>query len=442
MAWIIALVALIVLLLVLVFFLIMKRRKVALTPASIQQEIDKVSAAGGGTVFVPAGEYILEQPLVLQSNVHLKGEGIGETVFRIKAKLPDGSSAGFHMLTAERAQNVKVSRMTLDGQNSQRPDKINDPFAHTLSLAWVKGFEIFDIEAINSAGGSIVLYNVNDGSVHDTFITNSGSNAILGLQRNDNVQVVRNTVQKTLNQNGIYFMFQDEKQSTNITIDGNTVREAADYGIEVGHTIQTPTSPPHRHIFARNNVVEHSYCTGIGFRSVSDGVIENNTIRGYAKNDLYGCNGIFVEGRASLHHDVAVRNNKVLQDREAYPKAGTDDPYQQAMYITGMDGMTIEGNTIEDSWNDAIYVLASYFEGSTPDYPDGRRKYLNIHIGNNTIRSSECSGVHFDDYPSSGNTVIDNTILDSGGIPIVIEGDPSRVCVRDNVTATDPSEVS
>ena len=101
--------------------------------------------------------------------------------------------------------------------------------------------------------------------------------------------------------------------------------------------------------------------------------------------------------------------------------------------------MEVTGNTIEDSWNDAIYVLAAFGFEVTPDFPDGRRKYSNIHIENNEILNSEVYGVHFDDYASNGNTIKTNTILESGTAAILVEGDPTRVVVSGNITEGSPN---
>jgi hypothetical protein len=49
---------------------------------AIQWAIDRVSKRGGGTVFLPSGQYMLSQGLELRTHVVLRGEGRGITVLR------------------------------------------------------------------------------------------------------------------------------------------------------------------------------------------------------------------------------------------------------------------------------------------------------------------------------------------------------------------------
>lgn len=404
----------------------------------IQSWIDQKSAQGGGVVFIPAGRYLVTSSIILKSNIQLQGEGKDKTILEMVPKKTDGSSASYMMIKADRISNIEISGMTIDGKKQQRSDLINNPYAHTISIAHTKNFLVKDLNIINSAGASIILFNSSMGEILDNSITASGSNAILGMQDTNNIIVSNNIINGTDNQNGIFFMYQDGKSTSNINIEDNVISDVADYAIEVGHTTHRPEDEPHRFISVKNNVITNAYCTGIGFRTVSDGVIEGNKITGYGKINDYGCNGIFVEGRRTLEKNVQVKNNIIKQTN---PKVlNQPHPYQQAMYITGMDTMEITGNIIHDSWNDSIYVLAAFGFENTPDFPDGRRKYINIKIEENEILNSEGYGVHFDNYPSSGNTIIDNKIFDSQTGAILVEGDQSRVTVLNNITEDGPEE--
>ena len=85
--------------------------------ASIQKALDNAAAAGGGTVFLPAGVFNVCQTLVIESNVHLRGAGRGATVLRgstaIGGKFVDGAYLGSTIGTAG-ATNVTVSDLTID----------------------------------------------------------------------------------------------------------------------------------------------------------------------------------------------------------------------------------------------------------------------------------------------------------------------------------------
>ncbi|ELK48585.1 right-handed parallel beta-helix repeat-containing protein [Halobacillus sp. BAB-2008] len=407
------------------------------TLKEIQEEIDRVSRNGGGTVTLPAETIVLSESIRLKSNVHLKGQGVGKTVLTMNPVQVDGSLNPNKILLADRISNVEVSDITFDGAKESRKELINSGFSHTMSFAYVDGLSIHDVEVVDSVDASIALWYVSNGTIKNNVIRDSGSNGILGMQETHDIEVRNNTIDHTDNQNGIFFMYQGDS-TYNILIEGNTVRNVADYAIEVGHTTHKPGDAPHRNITVRNNTIVNAFCTGIGFRTVSNGVIEGNTITNYAEHNDYGCNAVFVEGRVSLNSEVDIKNNTMTQ---TYPKVTEQRfPYQQAVYVTGMRDMDITGNTIQDSWNDSIYVLASFFEGRTPDFPDGRRLYKDIRITGNTILNSEKSGVHFDSYPSSGNAVSNNTILRSGGDAVLVEGDAQRVTVSDNILTEETPE--
>ena len=378
---------------------------------TLQNQINEAASNGGGNVKAKACLYTLEEPLRLKSGVSLQGEGIDKTVFKIKAILDNGKTNTNKIIVVDRTSDVSLSNFSVDGDNDQRPDRINDPHAHSLEIAWSKNFQIKNLFIKDSAGASIAIYRSQTGVVENTNILNSGSNGILAMMDVENVDIYKNTINGTLNQNGIFFMYQNHESSKNINIKGNTIRNTADYGIEVGHTTHEPDDEPHRNIVVNYNTIENSHCTGIGFRTVSDGEIGYNKIIGYAKHHDYGCNALFVEGRVSQNENVNITSNFVKQ---TYPKVKEQQyPYQQAIYVTGMKNMDIQKNYIEDSWNDAITILAAYFNGSTPDFPNGQRLYRDIRVNENIIKNTEANGAYFT-AKSTNNEFKRNYILDSG----------------------------
>ena len=378
----------------------------------IQTLINEKAEKGGGEVHLEACTYEITDSVRFKSDVSLIGEGEDKTKLVLKATNDDGTLNKNKALIADRVTNVSLSNLSIDGQKQKRSALINDPYAHTVEFAHVTNFHVTDVSIQNSTGASIVMYRAKHGVIEDTTITDSGSNGILGMMDTEEVVIKRNTIDKTDHQNGIFFMYQNGESAKNIQIENNVVKNAADYAIEVGHTTHTSSDPPHEDITVKNNTIENAYCTGIGFRTVSNGVIENNKITGYAKAHDYGCNAVFVEGRVSQSENVDVRNNVIEQT--AAKVENQKYPYQQAMYVTGMRDMKIEGNYIKNSWNDAITVLAAYFSGSTPDFPNGQRLYQNISLLDNVVLNAERHGIYVT-APSRGNTANGNILVGSGG---------------------------
>lgn len=74
---------------------------------AIQKAIDRVAAAGGGTVLIKAGTYLLANSVRLASHIRLRGEGPGKTVLKkapgVKSKLKIDADYGEMIATVEDA---------------------------------------------------------------------------------------------------------------------------------------------------------------------------------------------------------------------------------------------------------------------------------------------------------------------------------------------------
>ncbi|QFK70595.1 hypothetical protein F7984_04735 [Pradoshia sp. D12] len=368
----------------------------------LQEEIDQVSANGGGIVNVPKGVYEVDTKIILKSNVHLKGEGIGKTILKLNLEKSKGTPDDSSILVSEsNAQNIKISALTFNGEKEKREKQINDGYSHTVVLQFVDGFDISEVEVVRSPSASIMLFNTKNGKVRDSRIIDGGSNGIIGLQSTENVQIMNNIINHTDHQNGIFISYQEGKSSHNITIEGNKVDDAGDFGIEVGHLVEDGHEQ-HENIVVRNNEVTGSRNSGIAFRTVSDGVIENNTIKGYGKTGGYGGDGIFVEGWKNKSVNVKVLNNRVEQTYN------TGDA--NAIYVTGMDNTIIENNEIIASRGKGLFIQASKIGKQTGDFPDGIRQFNDITVQGNRIADGRKEGIHIQGYKAHGISISDNEI--------------------------------
>lgn len=84
----------------------------------LQQLIDKLPASGG-TLYFPLGEYTLQSPIVLKSNVKLEGAGIGKTVLLQAGSVQTWSRVPEQAVITTnvnlRNENVSVANLTLKG---------------------------------------------------------------------------------------------------------------------------------------------------------------------------------------------------------------------------------------------------------------------------------------------------------------------------------------
>lgn len=170
--------------------------------AAIQKALTACRVAGGGTVHVPAGTYIIGEILQIGSNTHLKGDGKGVSTIRVIDNMdplpigpsPQGPLAGITALQVWNelpASDIAVEDLTFDG-NEAGNTSIGGAFTSGLSpcirLDQVDKLLIRNCEFINS-----ILYNIwlnactRFAVVNNTIL--SGQNATLGYNDQDGVHI-------------------------------------------------------------------------------------------------------------------------------------------------------------------------------------------------------------------------------------------------------------
>jgi len=100
--------------------------------AEIQAAIDAAHAAGGGTVYVPAGTYIVsgtsdksDGAIRLLSNVTLQGAGMGETTLKVRDDNPYAITGIVRTPFDEVTHDVALYDITLDGNRANNAYKID-----------------------------------------------------------------------------------------------------------------------------------------------------------------------------------------------------------------------------------------------------------------------------------------------------------------------------
>jgi hypothetical protein len=111
--------------------------KFASTPAAdINQAIDAVNTAGGGTVLIPAGEWDLETTISVKSNVWLRGAGITATKLTLAASVNKdmirnpNNSFGVNGPDT----NIRISDMELDGNKLNNTSDGHSPDAYNACI--------------------------------------------------------------------------------------------------------------------------------------------------------------------------------------------------------------------------------------------------------------------------------------------------------------------
>jgi polygalacturonase len=160
--------------------------------AAIQKAIDACSAAGGGTVVVPAGSTFLAGPFDLKSYVDFHVESNArvlanpnEAVYT-KSAFRENKGEGTIWIGGENIEQVTISGGgTIDGNGISfmgaeledsyvlKPFNTVDPRPHVLTLLNVKNLRIRDLTIRNSAYWTVHLIGCNDVAISDLTLLNS-----------------------------------------------------------------------------------------------------------------------------------------------------------------------------------------------------------------------------------------------------------------------------
>ncbi|NTU46121.1 hypothetical protein HGA88_00685 [Candidatus Roizmanbacteria bacterium] len=94
-----------------------KKDGVADDSQALQTVIDIASKVNGGTVLIPAGNYVFSKSVILRSNVTIQGSGVGKTIIKCDRKFSyvfannEDRSAE---LTTDSIDNVEINDLTID----------------------------------------------------------------------------------------------------------------------------------------------------------------------------------------------------------------------------------------------------------------------------------------------------------------------------------------
>jgi polygalacturonase len=302
--------------------------------AAIQAAVDACSKAGGGTVILPAGQF-LSSTIQLASGVTLQIEK-GATLWAAthREDYPEGSGSRGRLLFADNAERIAVTGTgTINGQATE-----------DLGKRWGAP------ESAEFRTGILLFQNCRDVSLRDLTILNSDSWTV-HLKRCEKVRIdgltIRNNYRR-LNSDGI-----DPNSCRDVTIDRCTI-VAGDDAI----VLKSTEAQPCENITVRNCVLESATAAlKLGTESKGDFrdvLFEDCTIR----NSPVGV-GLYLKDGATMeritarrikmemcditHHDVAPLFIDI-EKRNVDSKAGTvrDVTFENIEIATGT-GCLLQG---------------------------------------------------------------------------------------------------
>lgn len=371
-----------------------------------------ISAAGSGTVFVPAGTFYLGNLLTGHTfgNASLVGLGKGVSVLKAPGWAIGGKCSW--KTTANGASNIVVRGLTLDeGCNAYVGQSGWGFRVGTYTATGYNTNVIFsEVEMLNSAAYGILLYNIRGGIVEKCHIQNTGNNALFfGLY--DNLSSAT---------------FQE---SYDIWVTGNLIEQCAWIGGSVygdASNAGTYTVGKFRNVHVNNNTFRHCALLGWEFYTGAyDSEMTGNTVE-YCGGweSMWGNGSVHDHGGLTVKYcqNIVVANNTVRNCWRALEVFGrtndttagfvitrsirltgniATDCYQGISCSSGTDSLDILGNTISTMQDSGIIVSSL----DSINYP-----IMNPRILDNTVRNCQ-RGI--DIGPNVYRPQISGNLLDS-----------------------------
>jgi hypothetical protein len=406
---------------------------------AIQSAITACQNAGGGTVYFPAGTYIVSPPttaavftITTTGNIAFRGNGVGVSTIKIKASAGNYDCIFGGESTA--APNLTISDLTVD-QNTAN-NAVASLSTYPRMVIWtgtgVSDLTVVNAEFINLGCTNCIvsysqktvisgcrfnnpglgstyfdhstLYIVGENSTisNNIFIgTVNGAGSVCAIETHGGRQTVTgNSIDSYwvgMNITGV----NASVDTVGVSVTGNTIVNAY-YGIQ---------------LWSYQN---GSHTTGYGLRDV---VVSNNTLRltqtswttnpGAGGANLGNSSGIFVNPDSNLPlRDVSIIGNVVEYDLEAnntYPwnSAGFGIGYWDALETNNIDGLKISGNSVI---NCPLPAIRSHVDGGNIDISSN----LIVNSGS-SLNASVTSGYQCGIFVANYNTLtavrINNNII-------------------------------
>jgi len=304
--------------------------------AEIQAAVDAVGAAGGGTLTIPVGTYLVSSSITVGSNTHIRGRG--------EIILDDNADCSVISINAS-SSNVSIKDISIDGNRLNQTletvgaeseyggieignfcDQIlidgctiiecygygiesnNAPSNITITNNTIDGVDFYSGIRMSQAGtgtnikvanntvlnyrkGGIVGNDMNHAIITGNYIDagtigrglQNADNITAYSATNDDILVSDNICRNSIN-NGIHVA------GTGVVVSGNRVTNPTNRGIYVAASTDILNTGQSSEVTVTSNTVSDVANTyeGISLIAVSQGVVKNNTVSGHNYGVLLG----------------------------------------------------------------------------------------------------------------------------------------------------------
>jgi len=392
--------------------------------AKIQAAVDAVSAAGGGTLLILAGTYLVSSSINVGSNIHIRGRG--------QIILDDNADCSVISINAN-SSNVSIKDISIDGNRLNQTletvgeeseyggieignfcDQVlidgctitecygygiennNSPSNITITNNTIDGVDFYSGIRMSQAGtgtnikvanntvlnyrkGGIVGNDMNHAIITGNYIdagtigrgTQNADNITAYNATNIDILVADNICKNSVN-NGIHVA------GTGVVISGNTVTNPTNRGIYVGATTDVLNTGQSDEVVVSSNTVRDTANTyeGIALVATSQGVVKNNTVSGHN----YGV--LLSSGAGASVSELIVVAGNIL-----------DTIGNSGVIITDTSDTTIKNNIISN----AVHGVRAFSEASN-----------NIAIRGNTFTNLSAAYINMENNMAERFVISDN----------------------------------
>lgn len=309
--------------------------------------VQTVHDAGGGTIWLPKGTYMLDSPIIWASNVSLRGEGIGISV--LKTRQAAGVGEGFaairgrkvtHFTADNPCENATFEQFSIDGSEMNITQYTSWPKG--INIHYMRNSVFRDLEIRNTKATGLGIDMLENVTIDGIFLYNCGAGAYV-----DNAEINEGGAGIGI---GTWGMPQESFIVRNCVADG-----CGRYGIFLERQGGTSDDCVANYIIA-NNIVKNGRKHGIvvkgGSRvNVTGNVVYNNAQYGMAVLENNGFLTDVVKFSGNMSYDNGVGFAVDTEDAEA------EDIFCEENVISGcdtgvlvrssVDGLMIARNTIK-----------------------------------------------------------------------------------------------
>jgi len=380
--------------------------------AAIQAVIDSCEVNGGGTVYLPAGTYLLgtghgdpsaphgtNQTLLMpKDGVNIIGDGMGKTILKVADGLNAGD--GFGVLDGRDATNqydvtsisdVIYSDFTIDFNGSNNPHDSGMTHNHNnkgIGIYVGDNITIQNISFLDNVGTNSVFIGSPGASGDTTMVENVRVENcyFYKMARDDNQtdhsslyviaddvvisgNVFRNTDTAIHASNNVAAL---DIHGSRISVSGNTV-ENMSHGIYVGGVVESHGFSVSDNVF--RNVGLGVALWGDATDDQSDWLISDNIILVSPQKTATADGVIIAQGHYGLS-DVSITDNVIrcLDPTSVYTSRGI-------AIVHNIDNFTITGNKIYDFPRQGIYIYPNQSNAVS------KRGMRNVQVSMNTVQN-------------------------------------------------------